>query len=89
METTGTIFISLYFIYKFRMFRFWKVRWYKKNGLSSNALVKICELLLSIYQPKLIEELIYFATSWLLIFKVGLQSAYEDSGQIDTVDDDE
>lgn len=35
------------------------------------------------------EELISFATSWPLISKVGLQSTYEDSSQIDTVDDDE
>ncbi|KAL4083714.1 hypothetical protein QTP88_029030 [Uroleucon formosanum] len=61
----------------------------RKNGLSSNALFKICELLPSIDQPKLKEELISFATSWPLICKVGLQSTYEDSSQIDTVDDDE
>jgi len=61
----------------------------RKNGLSSNALIKICELLPSIDQPKLKEELISFTTSWPLICKVGLQSTYEDSGQIDTVDDDE
>lgn len=61
----------------------------RKNGLSSNALVKICELLPSIDKPKLKEELISFATSWPLISNVGLQSAYEDSGQFDTIDDDE
>lgn len=61
----------------------------RKNGLSSNALFKICELLPPIDQPKLKEELISFATSWSLICKVGLQSTYEDSSQIDTVDDDE
>ncbi|XP_025196206.1 zinc finger MYM-type protein 1-like [Melanaphis sacchari] len=61
----------------------------RKNSLSSNALIKICELLPSIDQPKLKEELISFATSWPLICKVSLQSTYEDSGQIDTVDDDE
>ncbi|XP_025405010.1 uncharacterized protein LOC112679433 [Sipha flava] len=40
-------------------------------------------------EPKLKEELIPFATSWPLICEVGLQSTYEDSSQIDTVDDDE
>lgn len=57
--------------------------------MAYHALVKICELLPSIDQPKLKEELISFATSWPLICKVDLLSAYEDSSQIDTVDDDE
>jgi len=43
----------------------------------------------SIDQPKLKEELISFATSWPLICKVGLQSAYEDSSQIVTINDEE
>jgi hypothetical protein len=40
----------------------------------------------SIDQPKLKVELISFAKFWPSVYKVGLQSAYESSGQIDTVD---
>jgi len=62
---------------------------FSTGRLSNNALIKIYELLPSIDQPKLKEELISFATSWHLICKVGLQSAYENSSQIVTVDDEE
>lgn len=59
----------------------------RENGVPSNALKKICQLLPDIDRDKLKDELESFATSWPLISKADLHNAYDNLDEVNIEDE--
>ncbi|KAF0768024.1 zinc finger MYM-type protein 1-like [Aphis craccivora] len=59
----------------------------RENGVPSNALKKICQLLPDIDRDKLKDELVTFATSWPLISKADLHIAYDNLDEVNIEDE--